>query len=240
MVIRQKIRKTAILISFILFPVTFYYFSPYLIIDGASQGIISGSFLTFGTLFVISLVIGRAFCGWACPAAGLQEACFKVNNQNFRAGKRDWVKYFIWVPWLSIIALMFIRAGRVKAVHPFYQTYYGISVSNIPALILFLIIASLIAIIAIIAGKRGFCHYACWMAPFMILGRKIQQSAKWPALRLQATKDKCINCKTCSKNCPMSLDVNDMVARESMENTECILCGTCVDNCPNGVIKYSL
>lgn len=51
MVNRQKIRKAVIIISVILFPITYYYFSPYLIIDGASQGIISGSFIMFATFF---------------------------------------------------------------------------------------------------------------------------------------------------------------------------------------------
>jgi len=37
----------------------------------------------------------------------------------------------------------------------------------------------------------------------------------------------------------MSLDVNGMVHRETMEHSECILCGTCVDSCPQGVIRYS-
>jgi polyferredoxin len=60
---RQKIRKAIILISFLLFPITINYFSPYIIIDGAAQGIITGSFITFGLLFIVSLFFGRAFCG---------------------------------------------------------------------------------------------------------------------------------------------------------------------------------
>jgi len=62
---------------------------------------------------------------------------------------------------------------------------------------------------------------------------------KWPSLRLKVDKSKCINCKTCAKNCPMSLDVNGMVGSGSIENSECILCGSCVENCKKGVIKYS-
>jgi polyferredoxin len=61
---RQKIRKSVQIISLILFPVTFYYFSLYLIIDGASQGIVTGSFLMFALLFATALVGGRVFCGW--------------------------------------------------------------------------------------------------------------------------------------------------------------------------------
>jgi len=88
-------------------------------------------------------------------------------------------------------------------------------------------------------GKRALCHYVYWISPFMIGGRKLRNLFKWPSLRLVAEKDNCIDCKTCTKNCPMSLDVNGMVKSQKMENSECILCGTCVDNCKKGVIKYS-
>jgi len=70
--------------SFLLFPVTINYFSPYVIIDGASEGIVAGSFITFGTLFLGSLFFGRAFCGWVCPGAGLQEACFSISDKRAR------------------------------------------------------------------------------------------------------------------------------------------------------------
>jgi len=86
---------------------------------------------------------------------------------------------------------------------------------------------------------RAFCHYVCWMAPFMILGRKVRNLARWPALRLKADAEKCIDCRRCTQNCPMSLDVNGLVHRETMEHSECILCRTCVDSCPQGVIRYS-
>ncbi|MFL7891978.1 MAG: 4Fe-4S dicluster domain-containing protein [Anaerolineales bacterium] len=61
----------------------------------------------------------------------------------------------------------------------------------------------------------------------------------WASLRLVADASACKNCKRCSKNCPMSLDVNGMVQSGTMENSECILCGTCVDNCTSNAIRYS-
>ena len=236
---RQLIRRIIIYISLILFPITFYYLSPYLIIDGALQGIITGSFLVFFLMFISALFVGRLFCSWLCPAGGLQRLCMIANNKSIKVGKRDLVKYLIWIAWISVIVLMLVQARGTKSIDPFYQTHYGISVQNIESLILFLIIIGVIAAISIISGKRGFCHYFCWMAPFMIIGRKIRNIGKWPSLRLKSEVKHCIDCKTCSKNCPMSLDVNSMVKNEHMENSECILCGTCIDSCPKNVINYS-
>jgi ferredoxin-type protein NapH len=236
---RQRVRKGIIFISFLLFPVTIYYLSPVLIIMAAQQGGISGSFLMFGLMFLASLFLGRAFCGWVCPAGGLQECCFPVRDKTARGGRANWIKYFIWIPWIVAIAIVAVSAGGFHRVDPFYQTRYGISISEPGAYIVYFFFVGLIVILSLIAGKRAFCHYICWMAPFMVIGTKVRSLLKWPALRLKSDKEKCVDCKTCTKNCPMSLDVNGMVRGDSMKHSECILCGTCVDVCPKDVIRYS-
>ena len=235
---RQRLRKGIILISFLLLPVTLYYFSPYLIIEGVSKGIITGSFIVFGALFLSALFIGRSFCSWFCPLADIQEASFLARNRSVN-NKYNWIRYIIWVPWMGLIIYMAITAGGLKKVDFIYQTTYGVSLSDISVLPMYFTIVFLTVILSFAVGKRGFCHYVCWMSPFMIVGRKFRNLFKWPSLRLRADKNKCIDCKTCTKNCPMSLDVNAMVGSRSMENSECILCGSCVDNCEKGVIKYS-
>lgn len=236
---RQNIRKSLIVISFLLFPITIYYLSPILIIQGAAEGIITGSFIYFAVLFVISLFFNRALCGWICPAGGLQEVCAVCVNKRTKGGKRNWIKYFIWTPWIISIIIIFISSSRVKVVNVFYQTYHGISIAEPAAYIIYYSVVGLIVILSFVGGKRAFCHYVCWMAPFMIIGNKINTLLRLPSLKLSADKDKCIKCGLCNKSCAMSLNVSEMVQKGSMENSECILCGGCVDNCPKGVIKYS-
>ncbi|RJP26840.1 MAG: 4Fe-4S binding protein [Actinobacteria bacterium] len=235
---RQRVRKALIIASFVLFPVTFYYLSPILIIQGASEGIIVGSFIAFALMFLFSLVLGRAFCGWVCPAGGMQELCFKLRDKRAKGGRLDWIKYFIWVPWLGAIAAAAIRTGGFNGVDPLYQTYYGISIAGIQSLFVLAIVLLVIFILAMAFGRRAFCHYGCWMAPFVVMGRKAGNVFRWPSLRLAVDEEKCIDCKKCTKVCPMSLEVNAMVKAGQMENSECILCGMCVDNCPKEVISY--
>jgi polyferredoxin len=105
---------------------------------------------------------------------------------------------------------------------------------------IYYIILALFLGLALIFGRRAGCHTICWMAPFMIIGRWIRNRFKWPALRLVAKPAKCSNCQTCTRNCPMSLDVNGMVQRAEMEDGECILCGNCVDGCSKDAIHFSL
>jgi len=120
---RQKVRKTVIISAFLLFPATFFYLSPYLIIDGTINGIIAGSFLFFSLLFISSLFLGRAFCGWICPSGGVQDIVMNVNERKVTKGNS--IKWIIWVPWIAIIVLLAIKNGGYKEVDPFYQTTFG-------------------------------------------------------------------------------------------------------------------
>lgn len=236
---RQNIRKGILLVSFMLFPATFYYLSPVLIIQGASEGVINGSFILFTLLFLSSFIFGRGFCGWVCPAGGVQECILQAANKRAKGKWRDLIKYFIWIPWIAIIAAFTISSGGYRFIDPFYQTELGLSISNVYALIIYLFVLMLIAISSFTAGRRALCHYFCWMAPFMIIGTKLRSLFKYPYLHLEAETVKCTGCKSCTKKCPMSLEVDTMVARGDMSNTECILCGECTNACPRGVIKYS-
>lgn len=236
---RQKIRTALIIISFLLFPVTLNWFSPYLIIQGASEGVINGSFLMFTAFFVASLFFGRAWCGWLCPGAGIQEPCFKINNKPARGGKADCIKWLIWVPWIAIIILVAVGSGGYTVINPLYMMETGISVTDPMNYVIYYAVLFLIVVLALTTGRRGFCHYSCWMSPFMILGRKVSNFLRLPALRIRSEAAKCNDCGRCGVECPMSLDVPRLVKSESMEHPECVLCGTCADVCPRNVISFS-
>jgi polyferredoxin len=169
---RQKIWKGLIFFSLFLFPAIFYYLSPVLIIQASSQSIINGSFIVFILMFLSSLYLGRAYCGWVCPSAGCQEAIFSVRDKKVFRG--DSIKWLIWVPWISSIVLLAIRAGGYQKIDFFYQTTHGLSIGNVQGLIAyFIVLIILIVLPAFVIGKRSFCHHICWMAPLMIIGRII-------------------------------------------------------------------
>lgn len=233
---RQLIRKGLILISFLLFPAVFFYFSPYLIIYGAVHHIVSGSFIFFILLFLASLFFGRGFCGWVCPAGGLQEACITVQPKKTTGGY--WIKFLIWFPWMGTIIFFSIKNGGLTKIDPLFQTVRGLSLSDPESYLVYYFVLILIVSLALKVGKRSFCHHVCWMAPFMILGTRIKNFFKWPSLKLEADSSKCIHCKKCNQECPMSLDVEQMT-ESTMEHHECILCGACIDSCPKKVISFS-
>lgn len=236
----QRVRKALIIFSFVLLPVTFAYISCPIIIKGASEGIVTGGLIVFILLFMSSLFLGRLWCGWLCPGGGLQEIYFQINNKQVKVGRKNWFKYLMFLAIIFVPLISAIRsAGGFTAIDLFYNTDHGISIAKQGAFSILFVQIAFFTLFAMLAGKRGFCHYFCPIAVIMIVGRKIRNLVHWPALHLSADKSRCTDCKKCSENCPMGLYVNIMVQQESMENTECILCGCCINVCPKQVIRYA-
>jgi ferredoxin-type protein NapH len=233
---RQNLRKWILIISFVLLPVTLVYISPLIIVMGAAEGVATGSMILFVLLFIFSLAVSRLWCGWLCPMGAWQEICSPVMKYTVRPGWRNSVKYIVTALWLALIAYLLIGAGGIRSINPFYNTDHGLSITSLPVLVIVVVIFIIIFAVAYLAGRRGFCHVLCPVAGLMVAGRKIRNLAGWPALQLDADKNRCIDSNACSKECPMGLDVHGMVQEEKMENADCILCGSCADVCPKGAV----
>lgn len=235
---RQSLRRSLLLVSLLLFPVTLNYFSPYLVIGGARLGVLTASGAVFAAMFVWALLLGRVWCGWLCPGAGLMETCFAIQPKPFRTGRLDLVKWFIWVPWISAIGLAFWVAGW-KGLRLLHHLEGGVSVRAPGHFLVFYAVVLLFLVPSLLFGRRAGCHLLCWMAPFMILGGKVGRMLRLPQLQLHPQANKCTACGICRQNCPMSLDVPRLVASGVMNHTECVLCGTCIDSCKQGAVTFS-
>lgn len=237
---RQRIRKLIIFISLLLFPVTMWYFSPAIIIMGMAQHVLNGSFFVFLLMLVLSMFMGRSFCGYLCPAGGLQECSAIINDKPAKQGKRRLIKYVIWTIWIVVVVISFILGKGNVSVDILYMTDHGVSVTAIQNYVIYYAVILLLLLPSLIHGKRAACHYICWMAPFMIIGEKVGQKLHIPQIHVTADNGKCISCNKCDSVCPMGLSVQKMVNENNhCQCPDCIMCGACVDNCPKNVLSYS-
>ena len=234
---RQRVRKGLLLGALLLFPVVMNCLSPYVIIDGASQGIVNGSLIVFGGLFVSALFFGRLWCGWACPGGGLEEALFAVNDRPLRTPRLRWVKWAIWAPWVGIIAWAAISAGATIA-STCSTSPKGASRSSTPTRT---------------SSTMRWCSCSrC--PPFLgaappagalldgaVHDRRARPAQPLPLAGAAPTGRRCAlhGMRTCTRACPMSLPVQELVQAGGMEHSECILCGSCVDGCPSSAIRYT-
>ena len=236
---RQRMRLALIILSFILYPVTFAYISCPIITEAAGMGIVTGGLVVFALLFIISLVLGRLWCAYLCPSGGLQEICNLALRWPLRTRKADWLKYLVFLGIFGSLGYAIWSAGGLKTIDLLYRTENGISILAAGGVAAFLGPVIMILIFTLVFGKRGFCHTFCPIAVLLMIGRKIRNLVRWPALHLEAKKGRCTGCRTCTRECPMSLDVNTMVMTGKMVNADCILCGSCADACPEDAIRYA-
>ena len=238
---RQNIRRFLLVLALLLFPITLYYFSPALIFNGIFHHVMNGSFFVFLAMAVLSIPFGRFFCGWICPAGGLQECLFAVNDRPEKKNWRYWIKYVIWTIWIIGIILCALHEHGWHQVDFFFETHHGISVMDLQSYIIYYGIVLLIVLPALIGGKRAFCHDLCWMAPFMVLGMKIRHVLHLPGLHMESKHpQRCLKCHQCRARCPMSIDVSSCVTEGKDVGSECILCGECADACPRDVLGFSM
>jgi ferredoxin-type protein NapH len=238
MKVRQNIRKALLLVSLILYPVTFFIMSPDLLLFGASEGIMAGDIIFFSALFILSFFGGRLFCGWLCPAGALQEFAFNINDKP-ADNRWNWIKMALFIPWICFFIFLGIWVGGgFKLVDILYKRAFGISIVGLTEWVMYFETVAIVFMLALFKGKRGFCHYLCWVSPFMIIGGVIRDLLKLPAIRLKTSPELCNSCELCSSKCPMSLPVAELIKTGGIRHSECLLCASCVDLCPKGVIRF--
>lgn len=237
---RQRVRKSLVIISLLLFPITLNFFSPYVPIHAAMNGIIAGSLMLFMFMFVTAIFFGRTWCSWVCPMACLSEMCQGVNNKKINVNRLKFIRLLIFFIWIIFVITMFVIAGGIKGVDPLYSTANGISVDRPVKFIIYYFVLALFFILSITVGKRGACHSICWMSPFLVGGYTIGKWLKLPQLRIKADQSLCVECGACDKKCPMSIKVSLAIKDGSIETSECIFCGECVDNCKKKALRYGI
>jgi polyferredoxin len=223
-----------------LFPITLNFFSPYVSIEGAYQGVISGSVLLFAAMLLTATFFGRSWCAWICPMAAVGELGMTINNKNVPVNKLKIMRYSIFTVWFGILVTGFILAGGVKQINPLHLTDYGISVDQPMKYVIYYFVLFTFFALNIILGKRGACHSICWMSPFLVAGTKIGRVFHLPQLRITAIAENCIDCKKCDVKCPMSIVVSSEVKVGKIKSFDCILCGECVDVCPKKVLQFDI
>jgi ferredoxin-type protein NapH len=235
---RQKLRRGILVALFLLLPITLNYYSPYLMTYGTAMRVASFSLFFWAIVLLSSPLIGRAFCGWGCPFNGLQTAWESVSVRPLvKVRFLAVTKYALWVAWVAGVAWAAIATGGWQRVDPLFMTEHYVSIDSAGNLVTYFMLVGL-TLAPVALGRRGFCRYFCPFGVWAVVGEKLGYLAHVPRLRLIVDREKCTNCATCTRACPMQLPVAAMVASEQMRTTECISCGSCADGCRQGAIRW--
>ena len=184
---------------------------------------------------VLTVLFGRFFCGWICPATFLYElngnfaawlrwAGFKVGNRHF--DKR--IKYGVLA--LGLIASALTGSVLVAAVYPpaiiGREIYYAAAMGGFGAGAVFFLGTLLFDLLV---ARRGFCRYLCpGGALYSLLGR-------YRILRIRRIVENCNDCAKCNVVCEFDLDpLNDGFGQE------CNNCTACMAVCPTDALTFTI
>ena len=235
---RENLRKLIISCTAIMMPLLMFFISPIVIVMAAAKGTVAACTIAFAVLFLLSIFIGRFWCGWICPCGGTQDIIGVGFEKKVKKSPLDNLKYLFFFLWFGIIVYGFVAAGGVRSINPFYLLEDGIGGLYPGMLYIAWGIFAASFIITVIFGTRSFCRYLCPMCVFLILGRKIGRVCKIPQIRLIPDAESCIVCGRCTRSCPMGIDVSAMVKSGDTYDVNCINCGSCSYNCKKGALKY--
>lgn len=184
---------------------------------------------------VFSLLLGRFFCGWICPATLLYELNDNLGTWLRRAGlpvsrrrldRR--IKYLVLV--MGMVVGMFSGAVVFAAIYPpaiiGREIYYAIAVGGFGSGMVFFILTLLFDLLV---ARRGFCRYVCpGGALYSLLGR-------FRPVRIQRNVKTCNDCAKCNTVCQFGLDP----WRDGF-GQECNNCSACIAVCPTTALNFAI
>jgi cytochrome c oxidase accessory protein FixG len=182
--------------------------------------VLAGTLLLTSAFLLVTLVLGRVWCGWGCPQTVLGELTRWVVPER-RARPRRWRRP------LGLLAVAVVSAG-VAADLVWYFVPPGEFLRRLAAGTLgpaaggawAVLFAALCLDLALLRGT--FCATACPYAKLQ--GVLFDQGTLVVAYDARRAAD-CVGCGACVRVCPTGIDIRDGL------QLECIACAECVDAC---------
>lgn len=186
-----------------------------------------------GTLGV-SLVAGRAFCGWLCGLGAIQDFIAGwtrklLGEKRHVRGKRSQTILPLRLPasidrplrYAKYIALIWIMIASLYAIYPPLREFcpvrsvFGLHMTTLLWVSLAVFLAGSILV------DRFWCKYLCPLGATLALFNKISP------VRIVSDNNHCNNCGRCDIEC--SMDIQEVP--NNLSDSECIRCLECMDTC---------
>jgi len=181
----------------------------------------------------LTLVFGRFFCGWICPATFLYELNTNfgdlLNRLGFRLHRRRFDRRFKYlVLAMGIILAAVTGSVLMAAIYPpaiiGRELYYAIALGGFGSGAVFFVFTLLFDLLV---ARRGFCRYLCpGGALYSLLGR-------FRLLRIQRVVEDCNDCAKCNAVCEFGLNP----LRDDF-GQECNNCSACIAVCPTDALIF--
>jgi ferredoxin-type protein NapH len=194
------------------------------------------SLFAIGSLGVYGMLLGRAFCGWACPFGALHDLLSYLRGDKSFEVRRFWFVKFVVLfvvlgaAWYAMdtVFCKFCPSGSLFGAIFFRLRYPQSLTFNLPFAIHMFTLALTIVLALLIS--RFWCRYLCPVGAIAGAFNKVS------IVNIHLDEEKCVKCSVCLQACPMGItEIGDIG-----NSTDCILCGRCVETCPEKALSFKV
>lgn len=173
--------------------------------------------LVTSAVILSSLIVGRVFCGYACPPGALQELAYLAPIRKIKVPSSITVtvRWAVFAAMLALSVVFAINLTKVLGLPDLFQLVLG------PGLVIFLAI-----IVSSTVVYRPFCRFVC---PF----GAISSLLSWKSVIGVRRNQNCVDCGRCERVCPPQV-------LKARAGSECYLCGRCLATCHKDALRYSI
>ena len=200
-------------------------------------GVINSGVILVLAAFIVTLIFGRFFCGWACHFGAIQELGWYMMRKLEIAPKTLNSSLVTILP-LFMLLNFYIAPNLIYSINiPWEGIRVKLSVPEIWAFLPGFVIGTLTFIvdgflIVYFLGRKGFCRYLCPWGSFLKLPNLL-------AMFKVRNTGGCIQSGKCSSNCPVGIDVSYEINNYGkVTNTNCTSCLICTGGCPSSTLSY--
>lgn len=202
---------------------------------------ISHDFMLIAALIIIliTIVFRSGFCGWLCPLGAISDGFRAIGKKiggltslkSANKKYKKWVKNNRGILYKLDKGLRFLKyLLLIWILQAAFLDFASISSGGI-LLALFVLILAIVVVLNFFVD-RAWCRYLC------PVGATFGFVSLFSPTKVVRNEGACISCKLCTKNCPMGIDVANIV---KVNDTECITCLKCIDACPvDGALDLKL
>jgi len=188
------------------------------------------SLVEFVAVMLLTIVMGRWFCGWLCAFGAYNDLIYFISRKVFKVKfkvneKVDSIlKYVKYVVLVFIIIVSWTMGSSILASTSPWDAFGQITA---PSTIFSSLLIGLILLVLITIGaffiERFFCRYLCPLgAVFSIISR-------FSITKINKPKADCGKCRACTNKCSMGLNLYKV---NGVRGGDCINCLKCTEVCP--------
>lgn len=199
-------------------------------------------------IVLLTLVLGRFFCGWICPfgtlhhfvgwLSGRRTQQQRLDGNRYR--RRNAFKYYVLAGVIVAAAFGSLQIGLLDPIATLYRSFTvavwpaadyttGLIFRQPPAFRLSWLVGFLLVLFLVLNtwSPRFFCRVLC------PLGALMGVLARFSLWRIDRDPVKCTDCDLCLQACEGAAD-----PQSHLRKAECYVCMNCLDDCQAGALAF--